>query len=67
MTKITDDMKIVRVVKTAEANPFTPGTKVHKRVAAVLRCKTVDAAKRAGARASTVRYLANAKIIRVAA
>jgi hypothetical protein len=57
--------KIV-VPKDAE-NPFREGTATHKRVQAVLKAngKVVDLAVRAGARLSTVRYLARAKVIKL--
>ena len=65
-TKIDLDTRIVVVAKE---NPCRPGTAAHKRVGAVLRAhgKTVRDAVKAGARTSTVRYLAALKAIRAAA
>ena len=65
--RITDDMTISVAAKAA--NPFTEGTKQHKRAAAVLSCKgkTVEAAKKKGADQWTVRYMAHHKLITVAA
>lgn len=64
---IPDDAKI-SVVAKAE-NPFTPGSAVYKRVQAVLASngKTVADALKKGARKSTVKYLRDHKIVRVAA
>jgi hypothetical protein len=66
-THITSDM-IIRVTAKAAKNPFTEGTKQHKRAAAVLSCngKSVEAAKKKGADQWTVRFLAQNKIIAVA-
>jgi len=48
-------------------NPFREGTAVHKRASAVLSAKgkPVEYALKHGARKSTVRYLAKAKVIRL--
>ena len=64
---IPDDAKII-VVAGAE-NPFREGTAVYKRVQAVLlsKGKTVEFALKKGARKSTVKYLRDHKIVKVAA
>ena len=66
-TRITEDM-IIRAAARA-ANPFTEGTKQHKRAAAVLASnrKTVADAKKKGADQWTVRYLVAHKVVTVAA
>lgn len=58
--------KIV-VNKSVDVPEFREGTAVAKRVGAVLASggKTVEAALKKGARTSTVRYLAKAKVIRL--
>lgn len=55
------------VVPKGTENPFREGTAVHKRGSAVLRAngKPVEVAVRHGARVSTVRYLARAKVIQL--
>ena len=64
--RITDDMTIRAAAKAA--NPFTEGTKQHKRAAAVLAAnrKTVADAKKKGADQWTVRFMVANKIIAVA-
>jgi hypothetical protein len=61
--RITDGMKIA--VAARAANPFTEGTKQHRRAAAVLGCKgkTVADAKKKGADQWTVREMARRKLI----
>ena len=63
---ISPESKIV--VLKAE-NPFREGTAVYKRVQAVLlsKGKTVEHVLKKGAKRSTVRYLRDHKIVRVAA
>jgi hypothetical protein len=58
--------KIV-VNKSVDAPEFREGSAVAKRVAAVMGAggKTVELALKRGARTSTVRYLAKAKVIRL--
>lgn len=53
------------VNKKAELPPFRDGTGVAKRVNAVIACngKPVESALKRGARTSTVRFLAKAKVI----
>jgi len=65
-THITQDMKLTVVKKE---NPFTEGTKQHKRAAAVLACsgKTVEDARKRGADQWTVRYMVTNKFVKVAA
>lgn len=55
------------VVPKGAENPFREGTATYKRVAAVLRAngKVVELAVKHGARLSTVRYLARAKVIKL--
>lgn len=64
IVQIDHAAKIV-VRKTAEVPEFREGTAVAKRVQAVLSSngKPVEAALKKGARTSTVRYLAKAKVI----
>jgi hypothetical protein len=65
-THITQDMKIAILKKE---NPFTEGTKQHKRAAAVLACsgKTVQDARKRGADAWTVREMVRRKFVKVTA
>lgn len=55
------------VIRTAKVPEFREGTAVAKRVHAVLGNGTVALAIKKGARPSTVRYLAKAKVIRLVA
>lgn len=64
MTKIIPTAKITVVKKE---NPFTEGSKVAKRVGAVLKAKTVEEALKKGARTSTVRYCVKHRLVKVAA
>ena len=63
------DLTAVIVVKKGAENPFREKTAVHKRVGLVLRAsgKTVADVVKAGARTSTVRYLAAEGLVRLAA
>ncbi len=70
MTKTSKTVKPIdlaaRIAVAAKAeNPFREGTAVHKRVQAVLSAKgkPVEYALKHGAKRSTVRYLAKAKVI----
>jgi hypothetical protein len=58
-----------KIVVVKAENPFREGTGAYKRTQAVLACKgkTVEDALKKGARRSTVRWLYNHKIVRVAA
>jgi hypothetical protein len=55
----------IKVVK--KDNPFTEGTKVYKRVAAVLASRTVEQALKKGARRSTVHWMKAHRLIQVSA
>ncbi len=67
VTPSLDTSARIVVNKSVEVPAFREGTAVAKRVAAVLGAggKTVDLALKHGARTSTVRYLAKAKVIRL--
>ncbi len=66
MTKIDKTARIVAIKKVTDI-PFTKGTKVYARVAAVLTAPTVAAAMKRGARTSTIRFAVRKRMIRVAA
>lgn len=53
------------VVLKPAVNPVRQGTERHKRVEAVLRAKTVDAALRNGAMRSTVAFCQARRLIRI--
>lgn len=60
--KLNPDATIVLLVKE---NPRRAGTKAHARAGYVMRAKRVGDALARGAKPSTVRHLAEAKIVRL--
>ena len=56
-----------KIVVVKRENPFREGTDVAKRAAAVLSARTVEQALKKGARRSTVRWLRDHRVIKIAA
>lgn len=63
-TKLDPKTRIVLLVKE---NPRRAGTAAHKRAGIVMRAKLVGDALSRGAKTSTVRHLAESKVVRLVA